>query len=52
MGFALGPKPIFPVLGPRDRAYFTINLKPKPGPFMAFLELCTHFHASYALQHL
>jgi hypothetical protein len=33
-----GPKPIFPVLGPRDRVYSTINLKPELTPFMAFFE--------------
>jgi hypothetical protein len=38
MGFALEPKPI--VLGPQDKEYSTANLKPKPTPFMAFLEFC------------
>jgi len=42
MGFAPKPKPIFPVLGPQDREYSTINLKPKLTPFMAFLEFCSH----------
>jgi hypothetical protein len=41
-GFAPKPKPIFPVLGPQDREYSTINLKPKLTLFMAFLEFCSH----------
>jgi hypothetical protein len=42
MGFALEPKPI--VLGSQDKEYSTLNLKPKPTPFMAFLE--------FRIQHL
>jgi len=40
MSFALRPKPIFPILGPQGREYYALNLKPKPTPFMAFLEFC------------
>jgi hypothetical protein len=40
-GFTLRPKPIFPVLGPQNKDYSTLNLKPKPTPFMAFLEFHT-----------
>jgi hypothetical protein len=42
MGFAPRPKPIFPVWGPQNREYSTLNLKPKPTPFMAFLEFRTY----------
>jgi hypothetical protein len=40
MRFAPRPKPIFPILGPQGREYSALNLKPKPTPFMAFLEFC------------
>jgi hypothetical protein len=45
MGFAPKPKPIFPVLGPSTDN--TLNLKPKPTPFMAFLK----FHIGDAIAH-
>jgi hypothetical protein len=38
MRFAPRPNPIFLVLGPQQREYSTLNLKPKPTPLMAFLE--------------
>jgi hypothetical protein len=42
MGFTLEPKPIFSVLVLHDKEYATLNLKPKPTPFMAFSEFRMH----------
>ncbi len=50
MGFAPRPKPMFPVLGPQNREYSTLNLKSQPTPFVAFLGFCMGFIPNDFLQ--